>query len=308
MIYSNLLQAVGKTPIVKINSIEKENRAEILAKAEFLNIGGSIKTRTACAMIMEGKRQGLINEKSVIVEVSSGNQGIGLALVGAILSIKTIIIIPSSVSEERCKLLKLYGAEVIRVKDNGDIGDCIHRCERLANELKKENPNVFIPNQFNNFANPNAHYNTTALEILQDVGEKIDGLCLGIGSGGSISGIGRRLKEANPKIVIWAVEPEKAAILSGGKVETHIQMGIGDGIIPSVLDKEIIDKVIKVSDAAAVYYAKLLAKKEGIACGISSGSNIFGSLLLAKELGIGKRVVTIFPDGAERYFSTPLFL
>ena len=172
----------------------------------------------------------------------------------------------------------------------------------------EENSNAFIPNQFNNFANPNAHYNTTALEILQDVGEKIDGLCLGIGSGGSISGIGRRLKEANPKIVIWAVEPEKAAILSGGKVETHIQMGIGDGIVPSVLDKKIIDKVIKVSDAAAVHYAKLLAKNEGIACGISSGSNMFGSLLLAKELGIGKRVVTIFPDGAERYFSTPLFL
>ena len=259
-------------------------------------------------MINDALARGLIGKKSVIVEVSSGNQGVGLALVGAVMGLKVIIIMPDSVSDERAKLIKAYGAEVVAIKDYGDIGDCIKRCFDYANELKNNNANVFIPNQFSNPVNAITHEEQTAREIIADMDGDIDGICLGVGSGGSITGIGRAIKRLNPRAQIWAVEPENAKILfEKGKISSHIQMGIGDGIVPDILDKSLISGVVRVSDEQAVKMARRLAVKEGLACGISSGSNLCGAVALAKRLGEGKRVVTILPDGAERYFSTPLF-
>jgi cysteine synthase A len=281
--------------------------AQVLVKYEGLNIGGSIKTRTAYNMILDAEKRGLIHEDTVIVEPTSGNQGIGLALVGAVRGYKTVIIMPDSVSIERRKLVEHYGASVVLVHDDGDIGKCIAECLATANRMKEENPKVFIPQQFENPANPQIHRESTALEILADAGCPIDGFCSGIGTGGTITGIGEVLKEANPEIEIWAVEPENAAILAGGSIGTHVQMGIGDGIIPDNLNKEIFSSVCIVTDEEAISTAKELAKKEGLMCGISSGTNVAAALRLAKKLGKGKTVVTVLPDTAERYFTTPLF-
>lgn len=241
------------------------------------------------------------------MEPTSGNQGIGLALVGAVKGYKTVIIMPDSVSKERRLLVEHYGAEVILVHDAGNIGDCIEECVRKAKEMAAENPKVFVPQQFENEANPMVHRHHTGLEILEQVAGSIDGFCSGIGTGGTITGIGETLKALNPQIEIWAVEPENAAILAGGTVGTHIQMGIGDGVIPAVLNQNIYDDIYIVSDEEALQTAKDLASKEGLMCGISSGTNVAAALKLAKKLGKGKTVVTILPDTAERYFSTPLF-
>jgi len=278
-----------------------------LVKFEGLNVGGSIKTRTALNMLNEAEKQGLINKNSIIVEPTSGNQGIGLALVGAVRGYKVVIIMPDSVSEERRKLIRHYGAEVITVHDEGNIGDCIDECLRLALKMKAKNPNVFVPQLFENPANPMVHRHHTGLEILEQVAGPIDGFCSGIGTGGTITGIGEVLKALNPNIKIWAVEPENAAILAGGTVTSHIQLGIGDGLIPLVLNLEIFEKVCVISDEEALQTARDLASKEGIMCGISSGTNVAAAKKLAKELGEGKTVVTVLPDTAERYFSTPLF-
>ena len=307
MIYNNILDAIGNTPIIKLNKITDKNSANILVKFEGLNIGGSIKTRTALNMILGAEREGLLHPGSIIVEPTSGNQGIGLALVGAVKGYKTIIIMPDSVSEERRKLVKHYGADVKLVHDDGNIGKCINNCLETALKMSRENPNVFVPQQFTNKNNTLAHENHTALEILKDVDFKIDGFCSGIGTGGTITGIGHILKNKWPEIEIWALEPTKAAILSGGSIGTHIQMGIGDGLIPDILDQNIFSKVLTVSDDEALNTSRRLAREEGIMCGISSGTNVAGAIKLAKKLGKGKTVVTILPDTAERYFSTPLF-
>lgn len=307
MIYNNILQAIGRTPIIKLNKITEKGSADILVKFEGLNVGGSIKTRTALNMLNEAEKQGLINKNSIIVEPTSGNQGIGLALVGAVRGYKVVIIMPDSVSEERRKLIRHYGAEVITVHDEGNIGDCIDECLRLALKMKAKNPNVFVPQQFENPANPMVHRHHTGLEILEQVAGPIDGFCSGIGTGGTITGIGEVLKALNPNIKIWAVEPENAAILAGGTVTSHIQLGIGDGLIPLVLNLGIFEKVCVISDEEALQTARDLASKEGIMCGISSGTNVAAAKKLAKELGEGKTVVTVLPDTAERYFSTPLF-
>ena len=307
MIYDNILQAMGNTPIIRLNRMVDENSAEILVKFEGLNVGGSIKTRTAYNMILEAEKQGLLNKDSIIVEPTSGNQGIGLALVGCVKGYKTKIIMPDSVSEERRKLVKHYGAEVILVHDNGNIGLCIEECVKLALKMKEEDKNVFVPQQFENPANPWIQRNVTAKEILDAVDGPIHGFCSGIGTGGTITGIGEALKEKNPDIEIWAVEPEDAAILSGGSIGTHIQMGIGDGVIPKILNQNIYTGICIVKDEEALQTSKDLAKKEGIMCGISSGTNVAAAIKLAKKLGKGKTVVTVLPDTAERYFSTPLF-
>ena len=307
MVYNNILDAMGNTPIIKLNHLTDDNSAEILVKFEGLNIGGSIKTRTAYNMILEAEKEGLINKDTIIVEPTSGNQGIGLALVGAVRGYKTVIIMPDSVSAERTKLVRHYGAEVITVHDDGNIGKCIEECLNTAVRMKEENPNVYIPQQFENPNNPLVHKHNTAMEILRDVDGKIDGFCSGVGTGGTISGIGQVLKESNPDMTIWAVEPENAAILAGGDIGTHLQMGIGDGLIPANLDTEIYDHVEIVKDEEALGTAKDLARLEGIMCGISSGSNVCAAIKMAKKLGKGKRVVTILPDTGERYFSTPLF-
>lgn len=307
MIYENILQAIGHTPIIKLNKMVDKDSADILVKFEGLNVGGSIKTRTAFNMITEAEKKGIINENTIIVEPTSGNQGIGLSLVGAVKGYKTIIIMPDSVSEERRKLVRHYGAEVILVHDNGNIGDCIDECLKLALKMQKENPNVFVPQQFENPANPMVHRHHTGLEILEQVAGPIHGFCSGIGTGGTITGIGEVLKAQNPDIKIWAVEPENAAILAGGTIGTHIQMGIGDGLIPPVLNCNIYESVCVISDEEALQTARDLARLEGIMCGISSGTNVAAAKRLAKILGKGKTVVTVLPDTAERYFSTPLF-
>lgn len=307
MIYQNILQAIGNTPIVQLNHMTDSDSARVLVKFEGLNVGGSIKTRTAFNMICKAEEDGLLQPDSVIVEPTSGNQGIGLALVGAVKGYKTIIIMPDSVSRERKMLVEHYGAEVILVHDRGNIGDCIEECVKMANQMKQENPKVFVPQQFENSANPMAHRYHTGLEILQQVAGPIHGFCSGIGTGGTITGIGETLKCVNPDITIWAVEPENAAILAGGTVGTHIQMGIGDGVIPGVLNQNIYDDIFIVSDKEALQTAKDLARLEGLMCGISSGTNVAAALKLAKKLEKGKTVVTLLPDTAERYFSTPLF-
>ena len=307
MIYRNVLEAVGQTPLIRLNRMVDEDSADILVKFEALNVGGSIKTRTALNMIEQAERQGLINKDSIIVEPTSGNQGIGLALVGAVKGYRTIIVMPDSVSEERRKLIRHYGAEVKLIHDAGDIGACIDECLQTALKMKKKNDKVFVPQQFANINNVKAHKKYTALEIMQQCADPIDGFCSGIGTGGTITGIGEVLKAQYPDIEIWAVEPENAAILAGGTIGTHLQMGIGDGIIPDILNKEIYDEIYVVTDEEALTTAKRLAREEGLMCGISSGTNVAAALKLAKKLGKGKTVVTVLPDTAERYFSTPLF-
>ena len=280
MVYSNILEAVGHTPMVRLNRMVPAGCAEVFVKFEGLNVGGSIKTRTALNMVEDAERRGLLQPDTVIVEPTSGNQGIGLALCGAVKGYAVKIIMPDSVSEERRKLVQHYA---------------------------KNDPKVFVPGQFDNPANPAVHRHHTATEILEQVGAPIDGFCSGFGTGGTISGIGEVLKAQNPQLEIWAVEPENAAILSGGSIGTHLQMGIGDGIIPRNLNTKIYDHLYIVTDEEALRTAKDLARLEGLMCGISSGTNVAAAIQLAKKLGTGKTVVTVLPDTAERYFSTPLF-
>ena len=308
MIYNNILEAIGHTPMVRLSEkMVGDDSAEVLVKFEGLNVGGSIKTRTAYNMILEAEKQGIIKPDTVIVEPTSGNQGIGLALVGAVRGYKTVIIMPDSVSEERRLLVRHYGAEVVLVHDAGNIGDCIDECLKTALRMKENDPNVFIPQQFENKANPMAHRHHTALEIMEQVAGPIHGFVSGIGTGGTITGIGEVLRAQYPDIEIWAVEPENAAILAGGTIGTHIQMGIGDGLIPDVLNCDIYKDICIITDDEAIQTAKDLARFEGLMCGISSGTNVAAAVKLAKKLGKGKTVITVLPDTAERYFSTPLF-
>ena len=307
MICDTILDAVGNTPLIRLHRMVKPGFAEILVKFEGLEVGGSIKTRTALRMIEQAEKDGKINKDSIIVEPTSGNQGIGLALIGAVKGYKTVIIMPDSVSEERRKLVQHYGAEVILTHDDGDIGKSIRDCIDIAYDMKAKDPKVFIPQQFENPANLDAQYYWTAKEIIEEAGKKIDGFVSGIGTGGTITGIGRALREVNPDVTILAVEPEHAAILSGGSIGTHVQMGIGDGLIPPILDTKIYDGIEIITDEQALNTSKDLALKEGILCGISSGTNVAGALRLAERLGEGKTVVTVLPDTAERYFTTPLF-
>ena len=307
MVYDTILEAVGRTPMVRLHRLPDPEGAQVLVKFEGLNVGGSIKTRTALQMIENAEREGKIGPGTVIVEPTSGNQGIGLALIGAVKGYRTVIIMPDSVSEERRKLVRHYGAEVILIHDAGNIGACIEECLETALRMQAEDPHVFVPQQFSNPGNLEAHRLHTAAEILEQVDGPIDGFCSGVGTGGTISAIGEALRARNPGMEIWAVEPENAAILSGGSVGTHLQMGIGDGVIPEILNRAIYDAICIVTDEEAIGTAQRLAREEGLMCGISSGTNVAAALKLAKKLGRGKTVVTVLPDTAERYFSTPLF-
>lgn len=307
MVYSNVLEAIGHTPMIRLSKIVPEGSAEVLVKYEGVNIGGSIKTRTAYNMICDAEEKGIINSNTIIVEPTSGNQGIGLALMGAVRGYHVRIIMPDSVSEERRKLVKAYGAELVLVHDDGDIGKCINECLQTALRMAEEDKNVWIPQQFENPANPTVHKSHTAQEIIEQVGKPIDGFCSGVGTGGTLSGIGETLKAKYPEIHIWAVEPKNAAILSGGSIGTHLQMGIGDGLIPKNLNTKIYEHIDIVTDEEAIETSRRLIREEGILCGISSGTNVTAALRLAKELGEGKTVVTVLPDTGERYFSTVLF-
>lgn len=307
MVYSNVLEAIGHTPMIRLSKIVPEGSAEILVKYEGVNIGGSIKTRTAYNMICDAEKKGIIKPDTIIVEPTSGNQGIGLALIGAVKGYHVRIIMPDSVSEERRKLVKAYGAELVLIHDDGDIGKCINECLQTALHMAEEDKNVWIPQQFENPANPMVHKSHTAIEIIEQVGKPIDGFCSGVGTGGTLSGIGETLKEKYPDIHIWAVEPKNAAILSGGSIGTHLQMGIGDGLIPKNLNTHIYEHIDIVTDEEAINTSRRLIREEGILCGISSGTNVTAALRLAKALGEGKTVVTVLPDTGERYFSTVLF-
>lgn len=307
MVYDNILEAMGHTPMIRLRRMTEPGCADIFVKFEGLNVGGSVKTRTAYNMILQAEKEGRIQKDTIIVEPTSGNQGVGLALVGAVRGYRTIIIMPDSVSEERRKLIEHYGAEVILIHDEQNIGECIETCLQTALRMAEEDARVFVPQQFENPANVMAHKTQTGQEIIEQVNAPIDGFCSGIGTGGTITGIGEALKEHNPNICIWAVEPEHAAILSGGEIGTHVQMGIGDGIIPKILNQAIYDEICVITDGEALQTAKDLAAKEGIMCGISGGTNVAAALRLAKKLGARKTVVTLLPDTAERYFSTPLF-
>jgi cysteine synthase A len=307
LVYSNVLEAIGNTPMIKLSKIVPEDCADVLVKYEGVNIGGSIKTRTAYSMICEAEKKGVIKPDTIIVEPTSGNQGIGLALIGAVKGYDVRIIMPDSVSEERRKLIHAYGAELVLIHDDGDIGKCIDDCLKTAMEMAEEDDRVWVPQQFENPDNPLVHREHTALEILEQVDGPIHGFCSGIGTGGTLSGIGNTLKEKNPDMTIWAVEPQHAAILSGGTIGTHLQMGIGDGLIPDNLDMNVYNDIAIITDSEAINTTKKLIREEGIMCGISSGTNVAAAIKLAKELGPGKTVVTVLPDTGERYFSTQLF-
>ena len=307
MISDSILDALGHTPLIRLRRMVTPDMAEVLVKYEGLNVGGSIKTRTAANMIADAEARGLLGPDSVIVEPTSGNQGIGLALVGAVKGYKVVIIMPDSVSEERRKLMRHYGAEVKLVHDAGNIGKAMDDCVKEALAMAAADPKVYVPQQFTNPSNPAAHKHHTALEIMEQAARRIDGFCSGVGTGGTLSGIGEVLKAQNPAIEIWAVEPKNAAILAGGTVGTHLQMGIGDGLIPDNLNTQIYSHICIVTDEEALETSRDLARKEGLMAGISSGTNVFAALKLAKRLGPGKTVVTVLPDTAERYFSTPLF-
>ena len=307
MLCNNVLEALGNTPLIRLSRMVPAGSAEVLVKYEGVNVGGSAKTRTAYSMICDAECRGRICPDTIIVEPTSGNQGIGLALIGAVKGYRVRIVMPDSVSEERRKLIQAYGAELVLVHDEGDIGKCIDDCLNTALRMAEEDPNVWVPQQFENPANPRIHEEQTAREILADVPGDIHGFCSGIGTGGTISGIGSTLREKFPDMTIWAIEPEHAAILSGGAIGSHLQMGIGDGLIPENLNTEIYDDVVIVTDEEAISTARRLMREEGILCGISSGTNVAAALRLAEKLGPGKTVVTILPDTGERYFSTPLF-
>lgn len=302
-IYNNVAELVGKTPLLRLNNIEKEfgASANILVKLECFNPAGSAKDRPALEMIRRAEAEGLLSEGSVIIEPTSGNTGIGLAAIGVSEGYRVMIVMPDSMSEERIKLMKLYGAEVVLTPGAEGMSGSIREAQRIA----AETPNAFIPSQFDNPANPLAHYKTTGPEIWEDTDGKIDILVAGIGTGGTLSGAGKYLKEKNPDIKVIGVEPKSSPLITEGTAGKHKIQGIGANFIPENLDGEIYDEVITVSDEDAYKYALLMARKEGIAVGISSGAALAGALAIAsRPENEGKTVVAVMTDTGDRYLST----
>lgn len=302
MIYTNLLDLVGNTPIVQIKFENEENIADIYVKLEKFNLGGSIKDRAALGMIEVAEKEGILNKESVIVEPTSGNTGISLALIGRLKGYKVIVVMPDTMSIERRAVIKAYGAELILTDGAKGTKGAIDEAERLV----AENKNYFIPQQFNNIANPQKHYDTTAEEILKDF-KNLDAFVAGVGTGGTISGVGKKLKENYKNIKLVAVEPTDSAVLSGKSAGKHVIQGIGAGFIPNNYAGEIIDEIIQVTNDDALVFTKKLANEKGLFLGISSGANIYAAYQVAKKMGRGKKVLTISPDGGEKYLSLPLF-
>lgn len=302
MKFNSIYETIGKTPLIRLYNEDKNNKAEILAKLESFNPAGSVKDRPALYMIEDAEKKGILKKGGTIVEPTSGNTGIALAMIGAAKGYKVIIVMPDTMSIERRKLMEGYGAEVILTEGKYGMAGSVE----LANKLAKEN-GYFMLDQFGNINNVKAHYETTGVEIIEDTKGKVDAFVAGVGTGGTITGVGRRLKEMNPDILIIAVEPKKSPLLSGGKAGPHGLQGIGANFIPSILDRDIIDEIIQVEEEEAYLQVRKLGKNDGILCGISSGANLFAANKLAEKLGKGKTVVTLLPDTGERYLSTELF-
>ncbi|AUM86366.1 cysteine synthase A [Clostridium botulinum] len=302
MLYGNSIDLIGNTPMFKLNNMREENMADVYVKLEKFNPGGSIKDRAALGMIEEAEKMGKIKPGDIIVEPTSGNTGIGLAMVGRLKGYKVIIVMPDSMSIERRNMIKAYGAELVLTEGNKGMTGAIEKAEELARDKK----GYFIPQQFLNRANSKKHYETTAVEILKDV-DDLDAFVASVGTGGTIAGIGRRLKEFNKNIKVVAVEPYNSPVISGGKAAPHKIQGIGAGFIPDVYEKDVVDDVMTITDEESYEYARRFGAEEGILVGISSGANIAAAIKIAKKLGKGKKVVTVAPDGGEKYISTGLY-
>lgn len=298
--YENLIETIGNTPLVRINKLSKSKN--LYAKVEFFNPAGSVKDRIALAMIEAAEKQGFIDKDTVIIEPTSGNTGIGLALISAIKGYKLVLTMPETMSIERRKLLAAYGAELVLTDGAKGMKGAIEK----AQELQSITPNSFIPQQFSNPANPQKHYNTTGPEIWKDTNGKVDIFVAGVGTGGTVSGVGKYLKEQNSDIKIYAVEPSSSPVLSGGKAGAHKIQGIGAGFVPDTYNKDVVNEVITVTNEDAVETARLSAKKEGLFVGISSGASLYAAINLADK-NPDKTVVVLLPDTGERYLSSVLF-
>lgn len=304
--YKNITELIGRTPLVELNNISKEAglKNPILAKVEFFNPGGSVKDRIAFAMITEARKQGLVNDDTVIIEPTSGNTGIGLASIGASMGLKVILTMPETMSVERRNLLKAYGAELILTDGASGMKGAIAKAEELAQEYE----NSFIPSQFDNNANVQAHYTTTGPEIYADTDGQVDIFIAGIGTGGTITGTGMYLKEKNPNVQVITVEPENSAVLSGEKPGPHKLQGLGAGFVPSILQTDIYEEIIRITDSEAFVVGRQLAQEEGLLVGVSSGAAVAAAVKVAKRPeNEGKTIVVVLPDTGERYLSTPMF-
>ena len=305
-IYTSVEQLIGKTPLVELTKIEKKYdlKAKLLAKVEFLNPGGSVKDRVAKAMLDDAEEKGILTKDSVIIEPTSGNTGIGLALMSVARGYRCIIVMPDTMSMERRMLMKAYGAELVLSEGALGMAGAIAKAEELAKEI----PNSFIPGQFDNPSNAKAHYLTTGPEIYEDTDGNVDIFVAGVGTGGTLTGTGRYLKKQNPEIRVIAVEPENSAVLSGKPAGPHGLQGIGAGFIPEVLDTSVYDEVVPVSDEDAYSFGKMIGRTEGILVGISAGAALYAATELAKkEENAGKNIVVLLPDTGDRYLSTTLF-
>ncbi|ACD54088.1 cysteine synthase [Clostridium botulinum] len=302
MIYNGILELIGKTPILKLNNlISDDNMAEVYVKLEKFNPGGSVKDRAALGMIEKAEKEGLLKKGSIIVEPTSGNTGIGLALIGKLKGYKVIIVMPETMSKERRDLIKAYGAELVLTDGSKGMKGAIEKAVEIA-----VGDEYFIPQQFENYANPEKHYETTAEEIYKDIPD-LDAIVAGVGTGGTLVGISKNLKNKNAQIKTVAVEPFSSPILSGGKPGAHKIQGIGAGFIPGIYDEKYIDEVLKVKDEDALKITKDVAQIEGVLVGISSGAAIYGAIKIAKKLGKGKKVLAIAPDGGEKYISMGIY-
>jgi cysteine synthase A len=300
--YNNVLDMIGATPLLRLNKLVKGDMADIFVKLEKFNPAGSIKDRAALGMIEKAEELGLLKEGYTIVEPTSGNTGIALAMIGRIKGYEVIIVMPETMSIERRNLIKAYGAQLVLTDGTKGMKGAINK----AKEIAEGNSKFFIPQQFNNLANPQKHYNTTAEEIMEDV-KDVDIFVAGVGTGGTITGVGRRLKEMKPGVKVVAVEPEKSPVLSGGEPGPHKIQGIGAGFVPDIYDSSVVDEILRISDEEAFEMAKLMAKEEGILVGISTGANIAAAIKIAKKLGKGGKVVTVSPDGGEKYISMGIY-
>ena len=302
MIFNSIYETIGNTPIIKLNNLREENSADIFVKVESFNPSASIKDRAALYMIKGAEDKGLLKQGDTIIEPTSGNTGIGLAMIGASKGYRVVLVMPETMTIERRKILKAYGAELILTDGKDGISGSVDKAKKLA----KEN-GYFMPNQFSNEDNAKDHYETTACEIIRDTEKNLDAFIAGVGTGGTVSGTGKKLKEAIENIYIVAVEPAESQVLSGQSPSPHKIQGIGANFVPSVFDRDAIDEIVKVESEEAFKYARLLGEKEGILCGISSGANLAAAMIIARRLGKGKRVLTVLPDTGERYLSTELY-